>query len=150
MWGKDRGVGFHSNNTTLIARGTTIEGNVSFEGNLEIEGRVIGNIIVAGDSHGTVRILEQGIVEGEIRAPSVVINGTVQGDVHSNDHIELAAKAAVSGDVYYHLLEMVKGAQVNGGLVYSGSQIVAKEDAPMLTDRFEDESEADVMSPILD
>jgi len=45
----------------------------------------------------------------------------VEGDVHSTQHLELAAKARVVGNVYYHLIEMVMGSEVNGSLCHRSS-----------------------------
>ena len=61
---------------------------------------------------------ESGIVEGEVRVPNIVLNGTVIGDVHAKQHIELASNARITGNVYYSLLEMAMGAEVNGNLVH--------------------------------
>jgi len=114
-------MGFASGSTTLISKSTELVGDIHFNGNLEIEGRVRGNIYAEEGSDARVRIMEKGLVEGEICVPTIVINGSVQGDVHSSKHVELAAKAAVQGNVHYNMIEMVKGAQVNGSLLYSGA-----------------------------
>ena len=50
--------------------------------------------------------------------PSVIINGVVQGDVHSSKHLELASKGRVQGNVFYTLVEMAAGSEVNGGLTH--------------------------------
>jgi cytoskeletal protein CcmA (bactofilin family) len=84
-----------------------------------IEGRVKGNVYCNDGVDAHARVLEKGVVEGEIRVPTLVINGTVNGDVYSDKHIELAAKAVVNGNVHYAMIEMVKGAKVNGNLVYT-------------------------------
>ena len=104
--------------TTLISKSTEVIGDVHFSGSLEIEGVVKGNIIADGKGEAKVNVREKGRVEGDITAPLVMINGQVKGNVHSNKHIELAAKAVVEGNVHYHMIEMVKGSQVNGSLVY--------------------------------
>ncbi|WP_426414612.1 bactofilin family protein [Aestuariirhabdus sp. LZHN29] len=106
----------YGDRTTLIANGTIVTGDVQFEGALQVEGRVIGNVTA---TEGLVRIADNGYVEGEIRSPHIIINGKVTGDVHSTEHLELAAQAEVNGNVYYKLIEMVMGAQVNGSLEYS-------------------------------
>ncbi len=111
-----------SNDHTLISRGTTLKGDVHFSGELQVEGRIEGNIIAEAEGAAKVVLAEKGVVKGEIRAPIVVINGTVQGDIYAAKHLELAAKAVVDGNVNYQLIEMVKGAQVNGNLVYLGAQ----------------------------
>lgn len=107
-----------SNNHTLISKGTSIVGDVHFAGDLQIEGKVKGNIIVEGGADAKLVVADKGVVEGEIRVPMVVINGKVIGNVYSSKHLELASKAVVEGNVHYQLIEMVKGAQVNGSLVY--------------------------------
>jgi cytoskeletal protein CcmA (bactofilin family) len=107
-----------SNHHTLVARGTKILGDLYFSGDLHVEGEIQGNIILASDAQDAkVVISEKGQVNGEIRVPSVVINGHVTGDVYASKHLELASKAVVTGNVYYKLIEMVKGSQVNGNLV---------------------------------
>ncbi|WP_323845619.1 polymer-forming cytoskeletal protein [Microbulbifer magnicolonia] len=106
-----------SNHTTLIARQTEVSGDLHFRGNLVIEGKVRGNVNAHSDSDARLQIVDGGMVEGEIRVPHVVINGHVKGNVHASRHLELASKAMVEGNVHYKLIEMVKGAQVNGALV---------------------------------
>ena len=68
-----------------------------------------------------MRISETGVVEGEIRVPNIIINGKVVGNVYSGQHIELAKKAVVNGDVHYSMMEMVMGAQVNGSLIHQAT-----------------------------
>lgn len=114
-----------SNSTTLISKATEITGDIHFSGALEIEGKVFGNIYAADDSAAEVRIRESGLVKGEIQSPLVIINGMVEGDVYSSNHLELAAKGRVQGNVYYHLIEMVMGSEVNGSLCHRSSAELA-------------------------
>ncbi|OBS08585.1 bactofilin family protein [Acidihalobacter prosperus] len=125
---------------TLIGKGTVITGGVSFVGGLHVDGRVQGNV-TAGDTSGTMLVLsENGAIEGEVHAPNIVLNGTVDGDVHSSEHLELAANAKIRGDVYYNLLEMAVGAEVNGNLVHrKGGKL-------QLEDRRNEQPAADVES----
>lgn len=112
---------FNSPNiTTLISKSTEVTGDIHFSGALEIEGKVKGNIFADDESAAEVRIRENGVVQGEITAPSIIINGFVEGDVYSSQHVELAAKATVVGNVYYNLIEMVMGSEVNGSLHHRG------------------------------
>lgn len=118
------------NTTTLISKDSEIVGDIKFSGDLEIQGVVRGNIVAKTDNNATVRIVEGGRVEGEIHAPKIIVNGEVSGDIHSAEHVELAGKALVAGNVHYNLIEMVKGSQVNGSLVYAGAaKKVAKVEA---------------------
>ena len=49
----------------------------------------------------------------------MVLDGIVIGDVFGSEHVELSSKARVTGNVYYNLMEMAIGAEVNGKLVHS-------------------------------
>ncbi len=125
MWGKKEEMAF-SNSHTLIARGAKVVGDLHFSGDLQIEGKVNGNIVAESGNEAKLVVAEKGVIEGEIRVPVVIINGHVTGDVHASKHVELAAKAVVEGNVHYQLIEMVKGAQVNGNLVYTNATGAAK------------------------
>lgn len=103
--------------TTLIAKGTVIKGDVTFTGALYLEGHVEGTL-KADSAEALLTLSEQGVVHGEIHAPRVTINGEVKGDIHAADRLELAGAARVDGNVYYKLLEMAAGAQINGRMVH--------------------------------
>ena len=117
MLGRDKKpVKENYSNHTLIAPSAEIRGDIQFTGGLHILGTVIGNISVGAEG-GRLVIGESGKVQGEIRVPKIVVNGKVEGDVHASEHLELAEKAVIEGNVYYTLIEMVMGAQVDGKLV---------------------------------
>jgi cytoskeletal protein CcmA (bactofilin family) len=103
---------------TLIGKGTVVRGDLHFVGGLHIDGRIEGNVVAGGDDDAALVLSEGGEVEGEVHAPNMMLNGSIEGDVHSAMHLELAANAKVCGDVYYNLLEMAVGAEVNGKLVH--------------------------------
>ncbi len=107
-----------SSSTTLIARDTEIFGDIKFAGNLEIEGHIVGNLVSNPGSEASVRVLENGRIEGDVNVANTTINGLVKGNVHACN-LELAAKARVEGNVHYQSIEMVKGSQVNGSLVFA-------------------------------
>ena len=131
MWGKDKTKKVdsdrHAGKTTMIAKGTVIDGDVRFEGGLLVDGTIKGNVRADDGSEALLRLSEAGKIEGEIHVPNVVVNGKVNGDVHSSAHVELAAKAVVNGNVHYHLIEMVMGAEVNGSLVHSQQKPAVEE-----------------------
>ncbi len=105
---------------TLIGQHTQITGDVHFEGGLHIDGRIKGSVIAEPDSGSVVSLSELGHIEGELIVPNIVLNGSVVGDVRAENHIELADKARVRGNVYYQFIEMTRGAEVNGSLVHMG------------------------------
>jgi cytoskeletal protein CcmA (bactofilin family) len=110
---------------TIIGQQTRIEGDVHFTGGLHVDGHIKGSIIAETGSDSVLTVSEHGSIEGDVRVPTVILNGTVTGDVRSGDRIELSTKAEVNGDVYYNLIEMAMGAAVNGSLVHQTGETSA-------------------------
>jgi len=104
-------------NTSLIAAGTEIRGDVQFSGRLHIDGKVEGSIR-AEDANAVLTLSNHAQVHGEIQAPHIIINGSVTGDVTAGERLELASNARVEGNVFYKVLEMSAGAQINGKMVH--------------------------------
>lgn len=106
--------------TTLLGKEIRITGDVEFGGGLHLDGTIVGNVTAAPDAGdaATVSISEDGVVEGSVHAPEVVLNGTVKGDVTATRRVELGPTAKVVGNVVYRLIEMAIGAEVNGKLVH--------------------------------
>jgi len=101
---------------SLIAQGSRIEGNLRFTEGLRIDGEVVGNTSPNSDKPSILVISEAAVVEGELRADHVIINGTVRGPVHAKELLELQPQARIEGDVYYKALEMHRGATITGQL----------------------------------
>ena len=99
--------------TSLIARGTLIRGDLRFNGALHLDGRIEGTVVAEGDD-AMFTVSEHGEVQGEVHVPHAVINGHITGDVHVSVRLELAPLARIDGDLRYHTMEMAAGAQVNG------------------------------------
>jgi cytoskeletal protein CcmA (bactofilin family) len=108
--------------STVVGQGTEITGDVAFSGGLHLDGKIRGKVTGDTDSGSTLTVSEQGTVEGDVRVENLILNGSVVGDVYANGRVELASNARVTGTVYYRLLEMAMGAEVNGQLVHSEEQ----------------------------
>lgn len=115
MWGKDKQKATKVD--TLIGQQTELRGDILFSGGLHVDGKIKGNVIAENGSPSLLTLSEHGMIEGEVRVPHVILNGHVTGDVHASESIELASHASVNGNVYYSMIEMAMGAEVNGQLV---------------------------------
>jgi cytoskeletal protein CcmA (bactofilin family) len=103
---------------TLIGRNTRISGDLRFSGGLHVDGEIHGNVGADDASESMLSLSQNGSIRGEVRVPHIIINGSVEGDVHAEKRLELGAEARVTGDVYYNLVEIAVGATVNGKLVH--------------------------------
>jgi len=106
-----------ANIETLIGHGTRIEGNLVVTGGVHLEGFVKGNVTTSPDGTAVLSIGPQGVVEGLVEVPRVVVHGEVRGDIRAKDKVELGAGARVSGNVSYGVIEMAAGAMIQGRLV---------------------------------
>jgi len=114
---------------TVIGAQTRVEGDIRFAGGLHVDGVIKGNIVAEGATESVLTVSEQGRIEGDVKVPNLVLNGAVEGDVHVSERVELASHAKVTGNVFYHLIEMAMGAEVNGNLVHENSQDSGYNDA---------------------
>lgn len=103
---------------TLVGRQTELRGDIHFSGGIHVDGTIKGNLVADSDASSVLSLSKEGVIEGEVRVPHITLNGTVLGDVYASHSIELASEARVKGNVYYNLIEMAMGAEVNGKLVH--------------------------------
>src|ERR1700728_1077699 len=101
---------------TLIGAKTRIHGDVEFTGGLHLDGHINGDVKGEPQGHAILSVSETGCIEGSVFAASVLVNGTVNGDIDATDRVELGAKARVLGSVYYSVIETAVGAQIYGKL----------------------------------
>ncbi len=96
--------------TTLLGRGASFEGKLTFEGTVRIDGRFKGEVF----SDDTLVIGEGAIVEAEIDIGEVIIQGTVVGNVKAKRSIEIHAPGRVKGDLHTPTLQIDKGVIFEG------------------------------------
>lgn len=96
--------------TTILGRGTSFEGKLTFEGTVRIDGRFAGEI----NTDGTLIIGETAQVEANIQAAIVVVHGRVRGDVIATESLEIRSPARVEGNLVTPNLTIEKGSFFEG------------------------------------
>lgn len=122
---------------TLVGPHAVIRGDVVFTGGLYVEGAIHGKVLAEDGAKAVLTIAENGLVEGEVRAPVVCINGRMIGDVHAAERVELAANARVQGNIHYKVIEMAAGAMITGRLIHADAplaQLTGPDSAPVASD----------------
>lgn len=137
------------NATTVITKGTTINGSIISDcsldvmgtingdieciGKLSISGNVVGNSIASEvfvntkrlegsiDSEGSVKIALGTVVIGDIKAGSGVIAGAVKGEIDVAGPVVLDSTAIIKGNIKAKSVQMNNGAVLEGfcSLVYA-------------------------------
>ena len=124
--------------SSLIAEDVVITGDVSFASGLRIDGRIKGNVIahpVEGQTRGLLVLSDKGHIEGSVRCGDAVINGTVTGDLHVENFLELQSNSRVSGTIRYQHLKMDVGATIDGQLTKADASPAAGNVVELATDK---------------
>lgn len=106
---------------TVIGRDAKFKGELSFDSSLKVLGLLEG-LIRAG---GEVTIAEGGLIKGDVEAATIIVEGTVEGDIIARNKLHLTAKARVIGDVTAASLLVAEGASFIGHCRV-GAEAVAK------------------------
>jgi cytoskeletal protein CcmA (bactofilin family) len=112
----------------LLAQGCRIEGVLVFTEGMRIDGEVKGEVRGMPDQGSLLVISESGVIEGEVRADHVIVNGRIKGPIIAAEVLELQPRARVEGDIQYRVLEVHAGATVSGQL----TALPADEEKPLL------------------
>ena len=94
----------------LLSEGVSIKGSVKFLNELIIDGEVEGTI----DSPGKLSVGEHAQITGEIRAKSVKVRGTVEGNIFATERCELQSGGTLHGDIEVPRLVVDENATFRG------------------------------------
>ncbi|HEY3517717.1 MAG TPA: polymer-forming cytoskeletal protein [Gammaproteobacteria bacterium] len=102
-------------------------GELSFDEDLIIEGTVEGKIAHQGH-HLTIG--KNGRVKANIRARLITVYGTVEGDLHGDEGVEISASARVTGNVVGPRVTLEGGASFKGSITTGDDLRAAARPAP--------------------
>jgi cytoskeletal protein CcmA (bactofilin family) len=108
----------NGNALSIIAAGTTINGDVDTDGVIRIEGRVEGAIRAARQ----VLIGRQGSVLGDISTREAVIGGKVEGTITASERLEVQSTSLIIGDINTRAIAVIEGGKINGSVRISDAK----------------------------
>jgi len=100
-----------SKNVSVIGPTLVFKGELSADEDLIIEGAIEGTI---AHHKKNLTIGSSGRVSADIHASSVLVEGQLDGDIHSDGLVSLAKGSTVNGDIYCARLVLQDGARFNG------------------------------------
>lgn len=96
-----------------VGRSVVIKGELSGSEDLTIEGAVEGTI----DLHGNVLTIgASASVKAQVQAKTVIVLGSVRGDISASEKVEIRDGASVEGDVVSPRLSIADGAHFGGSV----------------------------------
>lgn len=100
----------HDQERSFFSAGSRIEGDLEIAGEVHLQGEIRGKVV----GSGVVKIGERATVEADVYAPVVSVEGTVRGEIHAAERLELFRSAKVTGLVKTARLRMDEGAFLDG------------------------------------
>jgi cytoskeletal protein CcmA (bactofilin family) len=95
---------------TFLGKGAFFNGNLSFKGTLCIDGTFTGQI----NTSDILIITEDGKIEADIHAGTVICEGQVKGNIVASEKVELRPKSKIIGDIESPSLTIEVGARLDG------------------------------------
>ena len=95
---------------TFLGKDASFKGDLNFKGTLCIDGKFKGQI----KTNDTLIITQDGIIEANIQAGTVICEGLVKGNIVASTKVELRAKSNIIGDVQSPSLTIEIGAKLDG------------------------------------
>ena len=105
---------------STIGDGSSFEGKFYISGSLRIDGKFEGEI----KTEEELVVGETGRVKTDIVAKSVVIAGTVIGNISAYNEVRLLETAKVLGDITAPVISIMKGVVLMGNMIITGGQKV--------------------------
>jgi cytoskeletal protein CcmA (bactofilin family) len=96
--------------TTVIAKGTTIDGKFECSENVRLDGVIQGEVKV--DKRFVMG--EGSFVQGNIHARDAAVKGKIKGDVHVREALHLMETAVIEGNITAKTMIVEEGARYNG------------------------------------
>ncbi len=96
---------------SVFGSSLVFKGDLSADEEILIEGTVEGTI---AHHKKNITIGKQGRVIADIHANSVIVEGDLKGDIHSDGLVSLADGASVTGNIYCARIVMQEGAWFSG------------------------------------
>lgn len=100
-----------SRSDASISQGIKIKGEVTGSEDLYVDGHVDGKLNL---SNGTLTVGPNGVVNADIDAREVHVNGRVNGNITGRDRIQLSSTGQVSGEIRTERLAIAEGASLRG------------------------------------
>jgi cytoskeletal protein CcmA (bactofilin family) len=96
--------------TTLLGKGSEFEGKLSFEGTVRVDGKLTGEIF----TDDVLMVGEGAEVNAEVTVGSIVIQGTVRGNITAKRSVEIHSPGKVRGNINTPSLFIEKGVFFDG------------------------------------
>ncbi len=91
-------------------KGASLDGKIASEGIFRLDGNVEGEIT----HRGTLIIGETAVIKGKVEATTLILNGTLEGEVTAKERMEIQASGKLFGNILTPILVVQDGGIFEG------------------------------------
>jgi cytoskeletal protein CcmA (bactofilin family) len=95
---------------TILGKGTYFSGDLTFKDSLKVNGSFAGNIAASG----LLVVGEGAIIKANVKANSIAVFGTIDGDVVATEKVEMFPTGRVYGNI------KAKKIKISDGVIFNG------------------------------
>lgn len=110
------------NSSLIIGEGATIKGEIVEENEITVQGNVDGDIqcknLIVGKT---------GSIKGKIKADSLNVEGSIEGEIIVKELLKLMSSSYVSGKISYGSLQINEGGKLIGELEFKDRNVIQEE-----------------------
>ncbi|MFO7762375.1 MAG: polymer-forming cytoskeletal protein [Wenzhouxiangellaceae bacterium] len=97
----------------IIGPTISIDGTLKGEEDLVVEGRVKGTIELKSN---TLTVGSKGTLDAQVYAHTILVEGTVKGDLYASERISIRASARIDGNILAPRISLEDGAKFRGSV----------------------------------
>ena len=103
-------IGKSSGATSVLSKKVKMEGDIRGDEDLRVEGHFKGTIKVTGN----IFVGQSGVLEAEVEADNIVIQGQITGNVLARHQLEIQSSGQLMGDCQAKSIDIREGAIFEG------------------------------------
>ena len=111
------------NISTLLGKGSVVNGDFAAPGSARIDGKITGNVNV----EGTLVIGTSGIIKGNVKCSGIIVGGDIEGNVIAPERAELASTSRIIGDIHTGNIIIDEKALFQGKIIMSENGIPERD-----------------------
>ena len=103
----------YSESSLMIGEGVIITGTIKANSKVTIQGTVDGDI-----ECNSITISKSGNVKGKIKTDTITIEGKAEGEINTDDVLNIKSTGYVNGKVFYGEIQIEEGGKISGEINY--------------------------------
>jgi cytoskeletal protein CcmA (bactofilin family) len=105
--------GARGGQAAVIGPSIEIDGKLKGDEDLVVEGRIKGTVML---KQHTLTVGNQGRLDAEVYAHSILVDGTVHGDLYASERISIRKTARIEGNILAPRISLEDGAKFRGSI----------------------------------